>query len=271
VGTGTFTPPTLNLVKDGGGVWTLSGNNSYAGTTAVNQGTLLVNGTHTGGGAYTVASGAALGGTGTIETTVNVSAGGALTPGVGVGTLSIDAATIGGTLEIDYNSTAQTIDMLDISGALDITGGSISFQNLGAGTLTGGPYVFASYDSLIGNPFSSITGLPAGYSIDYHYLGGNQLALVTALAGDFDSDGDVDGADFVAWQTSFPTAGGASLAQGDADGDGDVDGGDFAVWQTHFPGPAGPGAAPVPEPVGFIAIAIGCVGLMLVRHRQALK
>jgi ELWxxDGT repeat protein len=52
---------------------------------------------------------------------------------------------------------------------------------------------------------------------------------------DFDGDGDVDGADFVAWQTNFPKASGATLAQGDADGDGDVDGADFVVWQTNFP------------------------------------
>lgn len=55
------------------------------------------------------------------------------------------------------------------------------------------------------------------------------------IPGDFDSDGDVDGADFVAWQTHFPTAAGATLATGDADADGDVDGADFVVWQTHFP------------------------------------
>jgi ELWxxDGT repeat protein len=53
--------------------------------------------------------------------------------------------------------------------------------------------------------------------------------------GDFDTDGDVDGADFVAWQTNFPKPSGATFAQGDADGDGDVDGADFVVWQTNFP------------------------------------
>jgi hypothetical protein len=78
--------------------------------------------------------------------------------------------------------------------------------------------------------------------------------------GDFDSDGDVDGADFVAWQTNFPTATGATLAQGDADADGDVDGADFVVWQTNFPFTPGPGNAPVPEPaswmLGVAALAV---------------
>src|SRR4029078_12051788 len=95
----------------------------------------------------------------------------------------------------------------------------------------------------------------------YNYLGGNQIALVSGLhAGDFDSDGDVDGADFVAWQTNFPKTSGATLAQGDADGDGEVDGADFVVCQTNFPFTPGPGASPVPEPsaLSFLAPARLC-------------
>jgi hypothetical protein len=66
------------------------------------------------------------------------------------------------------------------------------------------------------------------------------------LPGDFDGDGDVDGADFVVWQTNFPKASGATIVDGDADGDGDVDGADFVVWQTNFPYAPSPGiAAPV--------------------------
>lgn len=75
-----------------------------------------------------------------------------------------------------------------------------------------------------------------------------------AVPGDFDGDGDVDGADFVAWQTHFPTGSGAALADGDADGDGDVDGADFVVWQTNFPFIPGPGASAVPEPSSFAVL-----------------
>lgn len=53
--------------------------------------------------------------------------------------------------------------------------------------------------------------------------------------GDLDGDQDVDGADFVIWQTHYPTASGASVSTGDADGDGDVDGADFVIWQVNFP------------------------------------
>jgi hypothetical protein len=65
--------------------------------------------------------------------------------------------------------------------------------------------------------------------------------------GDFDKDGDVDGGDFVTWQTNFPKSSGATLSQGDADSDGDVDGADFVVWQTNFPHTPGPAAVPEPS------------------------
>jgi hypothetical protein len=55
------------------------------------------------------------------------------------------------------------------------------------------------------------------------------------VGGDFNNDRDVDGDDFTAWQTNFPTASGATRAMGDADADGDVDGADFVAWQTNFP------------------------------------
>ncbi|MCC7084042.1 MAG: hypothetical protein IT427_03435 [Pirellulales bacterium] len=87
--------------------------------------------------------------------------------------------------------------------------------------------------------------------------------------GDFDSDGDVDGADFVAWQTNFPKASGATLTQGDADGDGDVDGADFVVWQTNFPLTLGLGAAAVPEPMGLVGlVSMVAPALMLVLVRR---
>jgi hypothetical protein len=94
------------------------------------------------------------------------------------------------------------------------------------------------------------------------------VAPATQLhAGDFDGDGDVDGADFVAWQTNFPTASGATLAGGDADGDGDVDGADFVVWQTNFPFTPSPGASPVPEPAGVVLACLAAACCIVFRRR----
>jgi hypothetical protein len=91
--------------------------------------------------------------------------------------------------------------------------------------------------------------------------------IYSAHPGDFDADGDVDGADFVAWQTNFPKATGATLAQGDADGDGDVDGADFVVWQTNFPFTPGPGVVPVPEPAGCL-LALVAMGIIALPRRR---
>jgi cytochrome c peroxidase len=50
-----------------------------------------------------------------------------------------------------------------------------------------------------------------------------------SLPGDFDGDGEVDGADLVVWQGAFGQTG---LA--DADDDGDSDGRDYLLWQRNF-------------------------------------
>ena len=83
------------------------------------------------------------------------------------------------------------------------------------------------------------------------YLGATQYDYTLAIDGpeprpygaDFDGDGDVDGEDFLAWQTGFGMTSGATSADGDADGDGDVDGGDFLLWQQAFGSPPSPAAA----------------------------
>jgi hypothetical protein len=89
------------------------------------------------------------------------------------------------------------------------------------------------------------------------------------VQGDFDGDGDVDGADFIAWQTHFPTSTEATLDQGDADQDGDVDGADFSIWQASFPfAPGSEAAAPVPEPHSVLLMAlVGIASLAVGRHK----
>lgn len=114
--------------------------------------------------------------------------------------------------------------------------------------------------TIVGASGGSVSGGDA-----YIVLGadGSGVVLQSAppgLAGDFDGDGDVDGADFVAWQTNFPTASGATQAMGDADGDGDVDGADFATWQGQFPTAPSPTLS-VPEPAELYLIVFGIIGV----------
>jgi hypothetical protein len=108
------------------------------------------------------------------------------------------------------------------------------------------------------------------------YMGGDAFwgdafiaKLSLATPGDFDADGDVDGSDFIAWQSHFPLATGATLADGDADGDGDVDGADFVVWQTNFPYTPGAGAAPVAEPSALLLAGCGITAFALFGRRRS--
>ncbi|MCH7751227.1 MAG: DVUA0089 family protein [Planctomycetes bacterium] len=55
------------------------------------------------------------------------------------------------------------------------------------------------------------------------------------LSADFNGDGFITGADFLAWQRGFGTlAPNATRADGDADGNQDVDGDDLDVWQLQY-------------------------------------
>jgi glucose/arabinose dehydrogenase len=104
----------------------------------------------------------------------------------------------------------------------------------------------------------------------YALFSNGQVVELTSsvIPGDFDGDTDVDGADFVVWQTNFPQTGGATLAMGDANADGNVDGADFAIWQTHFPTAPSSSSPSVPEPasVGLMLLAI----VSLFRHRYGI-
>jgi autotransporter-associated beta strand protein len=117
---------SLGLIKSGSGTLGLDGANTYTGTTAVNSGTLLVNGNSSSAtGAVSVASGATLGGTGTIGGATTVVSGGRLTAG--------DIGTIG-TLSFSGGLTLNSGSILyfDTGDFIDITGGSLS---VGTGSL----------------------------------------------------------------------------------------------------------------------------------------
>ncbi len=167
-----------SLRKFGDGIVQFNGAVTLAGTTEIEAGSLLINGAHTGAGAYTVNSPGTLGGNGTIDGAVNVLAGGFINPGASTGVLGVDSATIAGTLKIEIDdSSAPKVDLLNVTGVLDITAATLDFDVTG---LAAEPvYVLATYGTLTGGSFASITDLPPDYSINYNYLGtGNTIAIV---------------------------------------------------------------------------------------------
>ncbi|MBA3483886.1 MAG: hypothetical protein H0T51_18935 [Pirellulales bacterium] len=95
----------------------------------------------------------------------------------------------------------------------------------------------------------------------------NDLPPLTGA--DFDSDGDVDGADFLTWQRNNGTANGAATSNGDADGNGAVNGADLAVWRMQFGGPGAVGAgAPVPEPAAASLAALASMLTITIHWRR---
>jgi hypothetical protein len=182
------------------------------------------------------------------------------------------------------SSNVSFVELISAGGNL-IPGGAVALGAVTNATFQDAPATgkinYAGFSALGSGGtltnFSIGSVLPGGFTnladLQLRYLSGSteMFAAVTLAThpGDFDNDGDVDGADFVKWQSNFPKTSGATLGEGDADGDGDVDGADFVVWQTNFPFAPGPGTAPVPEPSSWLLVTgLSLFALVLCRRRR---
>ncbi len=145
---------------------------TYTGTTTVTAGTLLVNATHTGGGAYTVASAGTIGGNANIEaTSFTMAAGGKLTPGDGgIGTMTL-GLTGGMNISAASNGTGAYLFELGASGLNDkivLTLGTLNYGTLKfsdftfTGGVAGGSYVLFDANSAITLTNGTLTGLIGG-------------------------------------------------------------------------------------------------------------
>ncbi len=190
------------LVKAGSGTLTLTANNTYAGPTTVNAGTLLINGTHSGTGAVTVASTAALGGTGAIAGATTINSGGKLGALDGSGNaftlsnasavaLNISAAVGGantGALVFELGSVANSdkIVLSSLTSGLSIGTAVLNFNDFSFTALSGfggGTYtLFDTNTAITGTLGSSLTGTINGLNATIS-LGdsGHDIVLTVAV------------------------------------------------------------------------------------------
>jgi hypothetical protein len=114
----------------------------------------------------------------------------------------------------------------------------------------------------------ALKGISFAYDFSYDIN-----AVVAADNADFNSDGTVDGADFLIWQQNASVATGGTRAQGNANPgvDGAIDGTDLGVWMSQFGSSQPPSMAAVsavPEP-GALLLALGTTITLFARRTAA--
>jgi autotransporter-associated beta strand protein len=168
------------LVKQGSGLFTLSGANDYTGATTVAGGNLRVNGSVA--GAVAVQSGATLSGAGSVGGLVTVQSGGTLSAGQSPGTLTLGALNLnaGSTSVFELGSPGvvggATNDLVNITGNLTL-GGTLSVNAPSAGY-----YRLFNYGTLTPSNFATITGSTNGTPTVLTNVP-NQVNLSIAAAG----------------------------------------------------------------------------------------
>lgn len=158
------------ITQAGMGTTTLTGDNTYAGATTVQGGSLLINGDQSAAtGATTVQNGGTLGGAGIIGGNVTVADGGTLSPGAvpgSTGMLTINGnLTLGANATLDYQlgqagtpgGTAN--DLTVVHGDLTL-GGTLNVSAAAGGSFGAGVYRIFSYDGTLTNNGLAIGASP---------------------------------------------------------------------------------------------------------------
>ncbi len=142
---------TGRLIKSGAGTLTLNGANTYTGSTTINDGLLVVNGSLA--GTLTIGANGRLGGSGK---TGSLSVTGTVAPGNSIGTLNVGGSltfAAGSTYQVEVSPTGIS-DQIIATGTVTINGGTVS-------VLTGGATNFlplTTYTILSGSSVSGTFG-----------------------------------------------------------------------------------------------------------------
>jgi autotransporter-associated beta strand protein len=276
--------PAAFLQKADGGALRLTSASTYHGGTTVAAGTLIVDnatGSGTGTGTVTVQTGALLTGDGVIAGQVGMQNGARISPqgstGFPIGSLTVGNLSMNTTsvFEAEFNQALPITsrrDVLTVTNNASLNG-NLVLENLNASVLPPSSATFTIQSA--GTLSGSFANAPNGSRLDtidgsgsflVNYGSGsafnpNHVVLsdfmAEGLAGDFDSDGDVDGADFLVWQRGgSPTP---------------MSSGDLAVWKSNY-GATG-GIRAVPEPgagmLAMLGVAAGAICLQRIATYSA--
>lgn len=160
-----------------------------------------------------------------------------------------------------------------IDGAVVGMSGKTKVDLSQTGPLTPGVYNLIDFShspyaeaGVLGSAFPTLSNFvtiaPSATPGEFSVVGNVLQFRAAALAADFDEDGDVDGADLVAWKAGFGTSFNSLHVQGDADSDRDVDGVDFLVWQRQFGGSdSSHSLNNLPEPTSVSLLLLGSLSI----------
>jgi hypothetical protein len=223
-------------------------------------------GTHTFAGGFTLGSNGILSGDGNIAGSVSGSAGAKVQVGASPGLINVTGnwnnTGIGIALELGNLSSSLTpgvaFDQLNVTGAFT-HGGSFSIDRTQlVAAATAQQLKLVGWGSEVGPSSSTAVSFTGGSPLSYSFLSDGFYVTVPAggLAGDYNGNGKVDGADYVMWRKNPAAFGGTP---------------GYNTWRSNF-GLPGSGAAlgqaaGVPEPAAWV-IGTGMIACALVRRRN---